>query len=404
MRGAAFSLPGYPPSLPAARLKPMLHLPPIYPITDATLAEPLSDQIRRLGAAGFPLVQFRGKPLEADQQWAELRKALQESAVNGGWPLICVNDRADLALLAAQEGLAPWGLHLGQEDLPAQEAVRLPGLAALHLGTSTHDAREWAAAAAPCDHAGVGPFRGTPTKADHAAPIGLDGLRTGCAALRARGISPIAIGGLALGDAAACFAAGAEALAMVGALHRADDPAALGWAAQGLRWQARPPFRRDRGLVLVGGSGAGKTSLGRELAQRLARPFLDLDEAIASREGRSVRELFARQGEEAFRSLEASVLPNLLAAPAIVALGGGAWAAPANRATVAAAGFEALWLAETPLRAWARVGADPDRPLAQDRAAFLARWRERTQAWSLAPMVLPFGHSSRELASALLDW
>ena len=100
----------------------MLHLPPLYPITDAARAESLSDQVRRLGEAGFPLVQFRGKPLDTGTQWEELRKALAESLANGGWPWICVNDRADLAMLAAREELTPWGLHLSQGDLPAAEA------------------------------------------------------------------------------------------------------------------------------------------------------------------------------------------------------------------------------------------------------------------------------------------
>lgn len=382
----------------------MLPLPPLYPITDAARPEPLSEQIRRLGDAGFPLVQFRGKPLAADQQWMELRKALQESAANGGWPMICVNDRADLALLAAREGLAPWGLHLGQEDLPAAEARRLPGLGACHFGASTHGDAEWAALDPACDHAGVGPFRGTPTKADHATPIGPEGLRAGCAALRSRGLAPIAIGGLTLADAPVCFQAGTEALAMVGEIHRAEDPAALGWAAQRLRWQCRPPFRRGQGLVLLGGSGAGKTTLGQDLALGLDLPFHDLDAVIEAHRGQPIASVFAEAGEAAFRALETALLPGLLATPAVVALGGGAWAAEANRVAVATAGFAPLWLAESPLRAWERVRLDPARPLAQDRASFLTRWRDRTPAWALAPMVLPFGHSSRELASALLDW
>jgi len=68
-----------------------------------------------------------------------------------------------------------------------------------------------------------------------------------------------------------------------------------------------------------------------------------------------------------------------------------------------AEGFAALWLAETPARAWDRAGRDSRRPLAQDRAAFLARWQTRMAAWSQADMLLAFGHSSRDLASALLD-
>lgn len=381
----------------------MLHLPPLYPITDATRPEPLSVQVRRLGDAGFPLVQFRGKPLDAATQWLELRAALADSAAQGGWPMICVNDRADLALLAAREGLQSWGLHLGQEDLPAAEAAALPGLDGCHFGASTHEAAEWESVAPPFDHAGVGPFRGTATKADHAAPIGLEGLRAGCAALRRRDLAPVAIGGLGLDDATPCFEAGAEALAMVGELHRAADPAALGWEVQRRRWRVRPPFRRGQGVAILGGSGAGKTTLGQELAGRLALPFHDLDACIERQEGRPVAAVFAKEGEAAFRALETAVLPGLLASPAVVALGGGAWEAPANRAAVAAAGFAALWLAEPPARAWDRAGRDPNRPLAQDRAAFMARWAQRVPAWSLAPMALAFGHSSRELASALLD-
>lgn len=381
----------------------MLHLPPLYPITDASHSEPLSAQIRRLGDAGFPLVQFRGKPLDAQAQWTELRAALAETAANGGWPMICLNDRADLAILAAREGLAPWGLHLGQEDLPADEARALPGLAELHLGASTHEAGEWTAVSRACDHAGVGPFRGTPSKADHAEPIGLDGLQAGCAALRAQAIAPIAIGGLTRADARSCFEAGAESLAMVGEIHRAADPAALGWAVQLERWRVRPPFRPGQGLVLLGGSGGGKTSLGRQLAFRLALPFHDLDAVIEAHAGTVVAELFATRGEAAFRTLEAELLPGLLAAPAVVALGGGAWEAEANREAVAASGFAALWLAETPARAWERAGRDPKRPLAQDRAAFMARWRQRMPAWSQADLLLAFGHSSRDLAAALLD-
>ncbi|HJV49559.1 MAG TPA: thiamine phosphate synthase [Geothrix sp.] len=381
----------------------MLHLPPLYPITDATLAEPLSAQIRRLGEAGFPLVQFRGKPLDTQAQWVELRRALAEASANGGWPFICVNDRADLAMLAAREGLAPWGLHLGQEDLPASEARRLPGLAGLHFGASTHAATEYEALDGACDHAGVGPFRGTATKADHAAPIGLEGLRAGCAALRDRDIAPIAIGGLRLADAEACFNAGAESLAMVGEIHRAADAAALGWEVQRRRWRVRPPFRRGQGLAIIGGSGVGKSTFSRQLAFALSLPHRDLDSTIEDREGRPIADIFAAAGEGAFRALESAQLPALLDRPAVVALGGGAWESPANREAVRAAGFAPLWLAETPLRAWERAGRDPNRPLAQHREAFMARMAARMPAWSQAPMLLAFGHSSAELVSALLD-
>ena len=374
-------------------------LPPLYPITDATRATPLAAQIATLGAAGFPLVQFRGKPLDAAAQMEGLRMALQASAVNGGWPLICVNDRADLAVFAAAEGLAPWGLHLGQDDLPHAEAAKLPGLAGLRLGASTHGPEEWRAATA--DHAGVGPFRATGTKADHAVPIGLDGLRVGCDELRSRGIAPIAIGGLRADDAEACFAAGAESLAMVGEIARSGDPASLGWAAQRARWRARPLGLRA-GAALTGSSGAGKSTLGAALAARLGLPFHDLDAVIEAAEGQSIAAIFAERGEPAFRELEARHLASLLARPSILALGGGAWETRAVRDAVAASGFVALWLAEPPARCWDRVASDPARPLARDREASMARHRARLRNWAELPCILPFGRGPEEVAEALL--
>ncbi|MBO2008754.1 shikimate kinase [Hymenobacter negativus] len=79
-------------------------------------------------------------------------------------------------------------------------------------------------------------------------------------------------------------------------------------------------------LSLVGLPGAGKTTLGRQLAAHFNRPFLDLDIAIEARTGRSVRELFAAEGEAEFRSLEASVLREALSYPGpplVLATGGG---------------------------------------------------------------------------------
>jgi thiamine-phosphate pyrophosphorylase len=379
-----------------------MHLPALYPITDARSPIPLSAQIRRLGDAGFPLVQFRGKPLDTEAQWRELRTALAEAAERGGWPAICVNDRADLAQRAAREGLAPWGLHLGQGDLPHAEARALPGLAELHLGGSTHCAGDWEHLDPACDHAGVGPFRATATKPDHAEPLGLEGLRAGCVALRARGVAPVAIGGLTLDDAPACFQAGAEAMAMVGGVARAADPAELLWQAQFERWRVWPPLARGRGVVLVGGSGAGKSSLAACLAQLLGLPFRGSDSRVEAW-GTTIAAIFATRGEAGFRVLEAQAVLECLASPCVLALGAGAWQNPATREAARASGFCPIWLAEVPLRAWARVGRDPARPLAATREQFLARWAQRTAAWREVPMVLPLGRSPMELAEALVQ-
>jgi len=380
----------------------LLHLPPIYPITDGSLETPLAQQVQRLGEAGFPLVQFRGKPQNPRTQWEELRKALRASAENGGWPLICVNDRADLAFLAAREGLAPWALHLGQDDLPACEARKLPGLEALHFGASTRNDREWNHVDPACDHAGVGPYRATGSKTDHAAPIGLAGLREGCKALRAQCVTPVAIGGLTLEDAKTCFEAGAESLSMIGEVVRAEDPRELLWSAQLARWAVHPPVRAGQGIALVGGSGCGKSTLARELGHALDLPVRDLDELIVARAGKPIANIFAEDGEPVFRALEAELTQAAFQEPAVLALGGGAWENESTRRAAWSSGFAVLWIAENPRRIWDRVAHDPIRPLAQDHDVYMARWRARTPRWMEAPMLLPLGRNAADIAGALV--
>lgn len=98
-------------------------------------------------------------------------------------------------------------------------------------------------------------------------------------------------------------------------------------------------------VVLVGMPGAGKSSVGRRLAKRLDRPFVDADDELVRRSGRSVRDWFATEGEPAFRAAESALLADLLAAPgaSIVAAGGGAVLAEANRALLRD-GATVVWL------------------------------------------------------------
>ncbi len=86
-------------------------------------------------------------------------------------------------------------------------------------------------------------------------------------------------------------------------------------------------------IVLVGFMGAGKTTVGNLLAARLGLPFADSDDVIERRVGRPIRQIFAADGEPAFRALEHQVIAELLDGPALVlALGGGAAQYPQTQA------------------------------------------------------------------------
>src|SRR5438067_9968404 len=86
-------------------------------------------------------------------------------------------------------------------------------------------------------------------------------------------------------------------------------------------------------VLLVGMMGAGKTSVGKRLADRLGRPFFDVDTWIEAEEGLSVATIFETRGEAAFRELEAKVLSSFLAntVASVLSVGGGAVTDERNR-------------------------------------------------------------------------
>ena len=115
-------------------------------------------------------------------------------------------------------------------------------------------------------------------------------------------------------------------------------------------------------IVLVGFMGAGKTTVGHLLAERLGLPFVDSDLVIERQAGRPVRQIFAEDGEPAFRALEHQVIAGLLDGPDLVlALGGGAAEHPGTRDLLATA--QVVYLQVGYEQAMARVGGDPERPL-----------------------------------------
>ena len=84
-----------------------------------------------------------------------------------------------------------------------------------------------------------------------------------------------------------------------------------------------PPF--DGHLVLIGLPGAGKSTIGRAVANRLHRPFLDFDVEIERRTGLTIAQLFAQKGEPTFRQMEVELTYELAAAPPMVVAPGGGW-------------------------------------------------------------------------------
>lgn len=124
-------------------------------------------------------------------------------------------------------------------------------------------------------------------------------------------------------------------------------------------------------VVLVGLMGSGKSTVGRILADRLGRTLLDTDSMVETRAGRSIRELFAAEGEAAFRDLEAATLVDALATapPAVIATGGGVVLREANREALSAAAARVVWLTADVSTLLDRVRSAGHRPLLDDDPA-----------------------------------
>ena len=139
----------------------------------------------------------------------------------------------------------------------------------------------------------------------------------------------------------------------------------------------RPLNARGRHLALVGFMGAGKSTVGPQLAERLGRRFVDLDAEIERQAGLSIAKLFARRGEAHFRSLETErALGSLRASePAVISLGGGAVTSPRIREALRERAFTVLLDVDVE-EAWRRVQGG-ERPLARDEAGFRALYEER---------------------------
>ncbi len=140
-------------------------------------------------------------------------------------------------------------------------------------------------------------------------------------------------------------------------------------------------------VILTGFMATGKTEVGQKLAALLGAPFVDTDALVESATGRTIADIFARDGETRFRALERAAVERACGVDdAVVATGGGTLHDPDNRRRLAAAG-PVVCLTATPEELLRRVGGGADRPLLAggDR---LARIREllgaRAEAYASA--------------------
>lgn len=122
-----------------------------------------------------------------------------------------------------------------------------------------------------------------------------------------------------------------------------------------------------RHVAIIGMMAVGKTTVGRVLAEKLGRTFVDVDAAIVEQTGKSVAKIFAEDGEAFFRSLEHDIIVKMLAAsvPSVISLGGGAVLAESNRVALRNGAF-VVWLRADPETLLSRIGDPTSRPLLAD--------------------------------------
>ena len=136
-----------------------------------------------------------------------------------------------------------------------------------------------------------------------------------------------------------------------------------------------------RHIALMGFMGAGKSTLGREVARLTERPFVDTDEEIEKRHG-PIAAIFKERGEPEFRRMEEQIVAEALSGPtAVIALGGGAVLSAATQDRLDRSAF-LVWVPVDLETAWARVRSS-DRPLAQDPDDFKRLYDERAEIYDV---------------------
>jgi shikimate kinase len=157
-------------------------------------------------------------------------------------------------------------------------------------------------------------------------------------------------------------------------------------------------------IYLVGFMAAGKTTVARALAARLGWQVEDVDALIEARERRAIADIFARQGEPYFRSVEREILRLLLPLRhVVVATGGGSFMDPENRAAINMDGVS-VWLDVPFEEVIARIPADGRRPLAASRAELEQLFAVRRAGYATAHVRVDAADApAEEVAERIMD-
>ncbi|MCO6049021.1 thiamine phosphate synthase [Mesorhizobium sp. RP14(2022)] len=194
----------------------------LYALVDASLGREKLPGLARLAASGgATLIQYRDKT-GSTRQMIECAEAIRASLKGSGVPLL-VNDRVDV-VLASGAG----GVHLGREDMSADQARAILGPDAIIGLTVKNEEDAAVAGAAPVDYACIGGVFETLSKHNPDAPVGLDGLSR--LRRQLRDLNPTlpvgAIAGIELQRTPEAIAAGADGVSVISAIFRAADPRA----------------------------------------------------------------------------------------------------------------------------------------------------------------------------------
>ncbi len=190
-------------------------LPPVYPITDKTLAQKTSHLsiLRELVRGGAQLVQVRDKSTPVRELLRDLRQCVEFASAEG--VTLIVNDRCDLVLSSGA-----MGVHLGQNDIPPEAARAILGSNKV-IGFSTHSlAQVKRSLLLPIQYIGFGPIYATSTKESAAPVVGLRRLAKAC---QTSPVPVVAIGGIGLEQVHEVLEMGAASVAVISALMQAKN-------------------------------------------------------------------------------------------------------------------------------------------------------------------------------------